>query len=69
MVTIAVAAAQEGGEARGAEQAGVAHLGDGARGIERERQIAGGAVVALAEGGGDDEDARWWRAWRVRAEI
>lgn len=55
----AVGAADDGGDAGGTEQAGVGDAGDGACGIECEPEIAGGTVVALAEGGGDDEDARW----------
>jgi len=54
----AVTAADEIGESWGAEQAGIADAGDGSRGIKREAQIAGGAVVPFAESGGDDEDAR-----------
>lgn len=40
----------------GSEQAGVGDVGFDAEVVKGERKVAGGAVVALAEGGGEDED-------------
>ena len=54
----AVGQTHHGRQSRGSERAGVADPGDGSCSIKGLPQIAGGTVVPLAEGGGNDENAR-----------